>query len=58
MVLQFFNASIAEQTNVWLEGYHSMCWEMHVDKYNYFLDEMIMRMMRVMKERHKETWMI
>jgi hypothetical protein len=39
----FFNSSIAEQTNVWLGGYHSMCWEMRVDKYNLFLDEMIMQ---------------
>jgi len=39
----YFNSSIAEQTNVWLGGYHSMCQEMCVDKYNYFLDEMIMR---------------
>jgi hypothetical protein len=39
----YFNSSIAEQTNVWLGGYHSMCREMLVDKYNFFLDEMIMR---------------
>jgi hypothetical protein len=39
----YFNSSIAEQTNVWLGGYHSMCREMQVDKYNYFLNEMIMR---------------
>jgi hypothetical protein len=38
----FFNSSIAEQTNVWLGGYHSICREMLVDKYNFFLDEMIM----------------
>lgn len=39
----YFNSSIAEQTNVWLGGYHSICREMLVDKYNFFLDEMIMR---------------
>ncbi|KAI0689098.1 hypothetical protein BC835DRAFT_1308521 [Cytidiella melzeri] len=39
----FFNSSIAEQTNVWLGGFHSICREMHVVKYNFFLDEMIMR---------------
>jgi hypothetical protein len=39
----YFNSSIAEQTNVWLGGYHSMCREMLVDKYNFFLDEMILR---------------
>lgn len=39
----YFNSSIAEQTNVWLGGYHAICREMLVDKYNFFLDEMIMR---------------
>lgn len=43
----YFNSSIAEQTNVWLGGYHSMCREMLVDKYNYFLDEMILRRNRM-----------
>jgi len=38
----YFNSSIAKQTNVWLGGYHSMCREMLVDKYNFFLDEMIL----------------
>jgi hypothetical protein len=37
----FFNSSIAEQANVWLDSYHSICHEMLVDKYNFFLDEMI-----------------
>jgi CxC6 like cysteine cluster associated with KDZ transposases len=37
----FFNTSIAEQTNVWLGGYHAMCREMLPVKYNFFLDEMI-----------------
>ncbi|KAJ7354118.1 hypothetical protein DFH08DRAFT_691424 [Mycena albidolilacea] len=37
----FFNTSIAEQTNVWLGGYHSICREMLPAKYNFFLDEMI-----------------
>lgn len=39
----YFNSSIAEQTNVWLGGYHSICREMLRDKYNFFLDQMIMR---------------
>ena len=43
--------SILQQTNVWLGGYHSMCREMRVDKYNYFLDEMIMRKNRLMKAK-------
>jgi hypothetical protein len=37
----YFNSSIAEQTNVWFGGYHAICWEMGVDKFNFFLDEMI-----------------
>jgi len=37
----FFNTSIAEQTNAWLGGYHSMCREMLPAKYDFFLDEMI-----------------
>jgi hypothetical protein len=32
----FFNTSIAEQTNVWLGGYHSICREMLPAKYNFF----------------------
>jgi hypothetical protein len=47
----YFNSSIAEQTNVWLGGYHSMCCEMLVDKYNFFLDEMIMRKHHMMKAK-------
>ncbi|KAJ7089594.1 hypothetical protein C8R44DRAFT_892286 [Mycena epipterygia] len=37
----FFNTSVAEQTNVWLGGYHAMCREMLPVKYSFFLDEMI-----------------
>ncbi|KAI0083669.1 hypothetical protein BDY19DRAFT_865903, partial [Irpex rosettiformis] len=43
----YFNSSIAEQTNVWLGGFHSICREMHVLKYNFFLDEMVMRRNRL-----------
>ena len=39
----YFNSSIAEQTNVWLANYNSMCREMRADRFNFFLDEMIMR---------------
>ena len=38
-----FNTSIAEQTNRWLAGYAAICQEMCVDKFNFFLDEMIIR---------------
>jgi len=47
----YFNSSIAEQTNSWLGGYHSICREMLVDKYNFFLDEMILRRNKVTKEK-------
>lgn len=39
----YFNTSIAEQTNVWLAGYNAICREMMADKFNFFLDELIMR---------------
>lgn len=38
----YFNTSIAEQTNVWLGGYHAIVREMLPVKYNLFLDEMIL----------------
>lgn len=47
----YFNSSIAEQTNVWLGGYHSICWEMLIDKYDFFLDEMIMQRNRLTRVR-------
>jgi len=37
----YFNTSVAEQTNVWLGGYHAICREMLPVKYSFFLDEMI-----------------
>nr|GAT45899.1 predicted protein [Mycena chlorophos] len=37
----WFNTSIAEQNNVWLGGYHSMCREMTAVRYNFFLNEMV-----------------
>jgi hypothetical protein len=39
----YFNSSVAEQTNVWVGGYHAICREMGVDRFNFFLDEMILR---------------
>ncbi|KAJ7744876.1 hypothetical protein B0H16DRAFT_1889524 [Mycena metata] len=38
-----FNSSAAEQTNAWFGGFHSMVREMQTDRYNFFLDEMILR---------------
>lgn len=46
-----FNSSVAEQTNAWFGGYHSICREMLVDRYNFFLDEMVMRKNRLMIEK-------
>lgn len=46
----FFNTSIAEQTNVWLGGFHSICREMSEDMFDFFLDEMIM-----MRNRETKT---
>ena len=37
----FFNLSVAEQMNVWLGGYHSICCKMLPIKYNFFLAETI-----------------
>jgi hypothetical protein len=47
----WFNSSIAEQTNVWMGGYHPIVREMKADKYNYFLDEMIKRKNELTKEK-------
>ncbi|KAF8815547.1 hypothetical protein BYT27DRAFT_7225037 [Phlegmacium glaucopus] len=38
----YFNSSIAEQTNVWLGGFHAILHEMLVERYNFFLDKMIL----------------
>ncbi|KAJ6622435.1 hypothetical protein B0H10DRAFT_1788018, partial [Mycena sp. CBHHK59/15] len=38
-----FNSSTAEQTNTWFGGFQSMVQEMPVERYNFFLDEMIKR---------------
>ncbi|KAI0072001.1 hypothetical protein K474DRAFT_1711971 [Panus rudis PR-1116 ss-1] len=50
-----FNSSIAEQTNVWLAGYNAICREMTVEKFNFFLDEMIMRHNRITLARLQLT---
>jgi hypothetical protein len=51
----FFNTSIAEQTNAWLGGYHSMCREMLPAKFDFFLDEMIrLRNIETVKRLYRE----
>jgi hypothetical protein len=47
----WFNTSIAEQTNVWLGGFHSICQEMAVDMFDFFLDEMVMMRNRATKAK-------
>jgi hypothetical protein len=36
-----FNSSVAEQTNVWINGYHAIVHDMEATCYDFFLDEMI-----------------
>jgi hypothetical protein len=43
-----FNSSAAEQTNAWFGGFQSMVQEMQVERYDFFLDEMIKRRNRVL----------
>ncbi|KAH8797228.1 hypothetical protein DL96DRAFT_1825368 [Flagelloscypha sp. PMI_526] len=43
----YFNSSAAEQTNVWLGGYHSILREMRADRYDFVLDELIYRRNRI-----------
>lgn len=38
-----FNSSIAEQTNAWYGGFLAITREMRMERYNFFLDEMIRR---------------
>ncbi|KAJ7451206.1 hypothetical protein B0H11DRAFT_1877226 [Mycena galericulata] len=43
-----FNSSAAEQTNAWFGGFHSIVREMPVERFNFFLDEMIKRRNRTL----------
>ncbi|KAG1724048.1 uncharacterized protein EDB91DRAFT_1087613 [Suillus paluster] len=43
----YFNSSIAEQINVWFSAFHNICRKMTPVKYEFFLDEMIIRCNRV-----------
>ncbi len=38
-----FNSSTAEQTNIWMNRFQPIVREMQVDRYNFFLDEVLMR---------------
>lgn len=51
----FFNTSVAEQVNAWLQGYHSICREMLSVKFDFFLDEMIhLRNVELLKRLEKK----
>lgn len=57
-----FNSSAAEITNAWFGGFQSMVREMQVDRYNFFLDEMIKRRNRMtvheLTRRHARPYQI
>lgn len=57
-----FNSSAAEITNTWFGGFQSMVREMRVDRYNFFLDEMIKRRNRTtvidLARRHAHPYQI
>lgn len=45
----YFNSSKCEQLNVWLGGYHAILREMNADRYEFLLDELIMRKNKLLK---------
>jgi hypothetical protein len=57
-----FNSSAAEVTNAWFGGFQSIVREMRVDRYNFFLDEMIKRRNRMivadLRKRHARPYEI
>ncbi|EIN04542.1 hypothetical protein PUNSTDRAFT_76162 [Punctularia strigosozonata HHB-11173 SS5] len=53
-----FNSSAAEQGNVWLGGYQAIVRDMLPHRYNFFLDEMIMRRNEVTIRKLEESGMV
>ncbi|KAF9044902.1 hypothetical protein BJ165DRAFT_1347250 [Panaeolus papilionaceus] len=47
----YFNTSVCEQHNSWLRGYQAIFREMNGDKYNFILDELVMRKNRVLVQK-------
>lgn len=47
-----FNSSAAEITNAWFGGFQSIVREMRVERYEFFLDEMIKRRNRILIRDH------
>ncbi|KAF8077601.1 hypothetical protein FPV67DRAFT_1614590 [Lyophyllum atratum] len=50
-----FNSSAAEQANAWFGGYQAIVREMQVDRYEFFLDEMIKRRNRIIIRELERT---
>ncbi len=44
----YFNSSKCEQLNAWLRSYQAIFWEMNSDRYEFLLDELIMRKNRAL----------
>ncbi|KAG2034067.1 hypothetical protein BDR03DRAFT_984637 [Suillus americanus] len=60
-IIQSFLMPMArEQANVWLGGYHNIMCEMLPDKYDFFLDEMVMRcncaLIKAMEDHGQFPW--
>ena len=57
-----FNSSAAETTNTWFGGFQSMVQEMRVERYNFFLNEMIKYQNRMivcdLAKRHAHPYLI
>ncbi|KAG2069712.1 hypothetical protein BDR04DRAFT_1020806, partial [Suillus decipiens] len=57
-----FNTLICKQTNVWLGGYQAILWDMSVNQYNFYLDEMIKHwncyVISELERRGHSPWMI
>ncbi|KAJ7172783.1 hypothetical protein C8R43DRAFT_874068 [Mycena crocata] len=57
-----FNCSAAEQANTWFGGFQSMVREMQVERYDFFLDEMIRRrnqgIIKILKQKGRSPHLI
>jgi len=52
-----FNSSAAEQTNAWFGGFHAIVRDMRVERFNFFLDEMIRRRNQILRQQLQEQGM-
>ena len=57
-----FNSSAAEMTNAWFGGFKAIVRDMRVDRYNFFLDEMIKQRNRLiisdLQKRHARPYQV